>query len=203
MRMDDEEENESTTRAAAAAAAERRERAARRDQELRHSDYDQDQWDSTRASDPSSFATPASLTEPAFPQRFADADQSDYDPGGFDDDFGALQEAETQPQVVSTRGTPRPTAGSNNLSAGGSRHAPSPANHSASSPGPAAVAAADEDEWGEFTGPDPALPSPLTPADDAAEQERWNDFDLLVDRTNASSLNSLPSPSPPHTSSSS
>ncbi|PLW08492.1 hypothetical protein PCANC_22029 [Puccinia coronata f. sp. avenae] len=219
---DDEEENESTTRAAAAAAAERRERAARRDQELRHSDYDQDQWDSTRASDPSSFrdsrlADRAVISNPtpfgfddrfdapsrAFPQRFADADQSDYDPGGFDDDFGALQEAETQPQVVSTRGTPRPTAGSNNLSAGGSRHAPSPANHSASSPGPAAVAAADEDEWGEFTGPDPALPSPLTPADDAAEQERWNDFDLLVDRTNASSLNSLPSPSPPHTSSSS
>lgn len=191
------------------------------------SNYDQDQWDSSRASDPSSFR-PSRLSDPssnppyaasiisnptpfgfddrfdapphAFPQRFEDPDQSGDHPGGFDDDFGALQEAE--PRGL-TRGTPRPTirvAGP--TEGGGGVSAGTSSSEQGSVTATAATATAteggeegakeDDDEWGEFAGP-PSQNSPavLPPQHsvESADEDAWNDFDLMLHRTNITNIN--------------
>ncbi|WAQ89782.1 hypothetical protein PtA15_11A473 [Puccinia triticina] len=179
----------------------------------KHADYDDDQWDSSRASDPSNFRSsilsdptdaagfpkmaPSIISNPtpfgfddrfdasvrSFPQPFQeDFDLSEGDgqqPGGFDDDFGALQEAE-MPAGGSTsakRGTPRPGTAPYHPQGSAVRLPASSGEETGQ----------EEEEWGEFAGPSPAItltPSPNTsvpqnPALHDDDEDRWNDFDLL------------------------
>ncbi|OAV95836.1 hypothetical protein PTTG_09145 [Puccinia triticina 1-1 BBBD Race 1] len=196
----------------------------------KHADYDDDQWDSSRASDPSNFRSsilsdptdaagfpkmaPSIISNPtpfgfddrfdasvrSFPQPFQeDFDLSEGDgqqPGGFDDDFGALQEAE-MPAGGSTsakRGTPRPGTAPYHPQGSAVRLPASSGEETGQ----------EEEEWGEFAGPSPAItltPSPNTsvpqnPALHDDDEDRWNDFDLLVDQSKSLALNH-PSPTPP------
>ncbi|POW10547.1 hypothetical protein PSTT_05949 [Puccinia striiformis] len=219
------------------------------------SDYDpRDEWDSTRASDPSSFrsnpnnhhhqpdlfnssgsdfasssssgyinhnhsviSNPSTfgfdnrvdLSNRSFPKRFEDSDLNDNndDPGGFDDDFGALQEAEVKTpkpgSTLTTKGTPRPTKNPSS-DPRTDKEQPTVIERGQANDD-------DDDEWGEFTGPTPSitltthtdedtLEENLQPDLDKVDEDKWNDFDLLVDQTISLSINhpasSDPDPDP-------
>ncbi|POW04741.1 hypothetical protein PSHT_11105 [Puccinia striiformis] len=211
------------------------------------SDYDpRDEWDSTRASDPSSFRSnpnnhhhqPDLFNSSG--SDFASSSSSGYinhnhsvisnpstfgfdnrsilvfsstkndnndDPGGFDDDFGALQEAEVKTpkpgSTLTTKGTPRPTKNPSS-DPRTDKEQPTVIERGQANDD-------DDDEWGEFTGPTPSitltthtdedtLEENLQPDLDKVDEDKWNDFDLLVDQTISLSINhpasSDPDPDP-------
>ncbi|KAI9607379.1 hypothetical protein H4Q26_005898 [Puccinia striiformis f. sp. tritici PST-130] len=187
------------------------------------SDYDpRDEWDSTRASDPSSFrsnpnnhhhqpdlfnssgsdfasssssgyinhnhsviSNPSTfgfdnrvdLSNRSFPKRFEDSDLNDNndDPGGFDDDFGALQEAEVK--------TPKPGSTST------TKEQPTVIERGQANDD-------DDDEWGEFTGPTPSITLTTHTYEDTLEENLQPDIDKTISLSINHPASSDPDPDP-------
>ncbi|KAA1068468.1 hypothetical protein PGT21_024383 [Puccinia graminis f. sp. tritici] len=203
-------------------------------------DYgDDDCWDSSRHSDPSSFrssllsnpnspafhqmSSSSVISNPtpfgfddrfdaptrSFPQSFQDhsnLDESDDrgpgEGGGFDDDFGGLGEVDRRgiTSQASARGTPRPQQAQPSSERSPAQNLQQSLSITGGTGGGVQTLKQEqeeEEEWGEFAGPTPAIT--LTPSTNlldskADDENQWNDFDLLVDQTHSMSLTD-PTPS--------
>lgn len=162
---------------------------------------DSQEWDSTRFSSPSSFATQnhssdrimtgSIISNPTpfgfddrfdaptrtFPQRFAD---QNGDSSGFDDDF---EYSEKPPEAAKSstttlEGTPKP----------GRSRGMKEVQTEVEKPIPE-----EDEEWGEFAEPSTMTPSSSTqmpefPTPEQVDEASWNQFDILADKTPKSKL---------------